>query len=349
MKRVVLFSAFLTPFRSGAEACAEEVALRLSDQFEITIITARLRRDLPKNDLLQGKVPVIRVGLGMSFDKWLYPFLAPLAARKLKPEVLHAVLESFAGAALLVSRWIGPKAYRLLTLQTTNRSFLKTSILKSADRVTAISNVLVADALERGVSNVVRIPNGIDVAAIREACSHHQKVPGRMLFVGRLEKMKGVDVLLQAISMLSVPVDLHIVGDGSQRTALEEQARELGLEGKVRFLGYLRGEALLTEYAEAQVFCGLSKSEALGNVFLEAQAAGCAVVATKVGGIPDIVLEGATGLLVTPGDAPAAMKAIETFLKEDEVRTTLTAQAQENAARYDWDLIAKKYSALYEA
>ncbi len=351
-KRVVILSAFLSPFRSGAEACAEEVALRLSDRFDITIITAKLRNDLPRYDLLQGKVPVIRVGFGIGLDKWLYPFLAPFAARKLKPELLHAVLETFAGVALLFTRWTTPKAKRILTLQTTNRNFLRGHILRSPDRVTAISAVLQKQATEYGRKDVTVIPNGIPYDDIRRACEGTQKIPSRILFVGRLEKMKGVDTLLRTFSRLPHSDErnsptLHIIGSGSQRHLLERLAHDLRLTDRVMFLGYLTGNNLYREYAEAEIFCGLSRSEALGNVFLEAQAAGCAVVGTDVGGIPEIVQDGVTGILVEAQHLELAADVLATLLKDETFRTSLANAGVERAKGYDWNAIAEQYEQVY--
>ena len=93
LPRVVILSTFLTPFRSGAEACAEEVARQLSRKFDITIITARLQKDLPVHDVLDGKVKIRRIGSGFGFDKWLFPFLAPFAARRLQPQIIHGILD----------------------------------------------------------------------------------------------------------------------------------------------------------------------------------------------------------------------------------------------------------------
>ena len=213
--RIVILSAFLTPFRSGAEACAEEVPLALKDQYDFTIVTARLKKSLPKKDMLHGTIPVVRVGFGFppprllrllgfseetalrragGFDKWFFPFLAPLAVRKLKPDIVHAVLETFAGLALVFCKWT-TKAKRMLTLQTTNRSFLKGFVVRSPDKVTAISSVLKEIALKLGRDDVTVIPNGINAAAIHESQLRHEKIPGRILFVGRLEPQKGVDIL----------------------------------------------------------------------------------------------------------------------------------------------------------
>jgi glycosyltransferase involved in cell wall biosynthesis len=351
MRRVVILSCFLTPLRSGAEACAEEVALRLSNEYDITIVTARMSRDLKKHDFLNGKVPVIRVGFGFGFDKWLYPFIAPLVARKLNPDLIHAVLETFAGLALHFCKWIVPRANRLLTCQTTNRSFLKKMVVRSPDTVTAISSALIKIIEECGRNDVVHIPNGIPVAVIRKSLQTHEKIPGRILFVGRLESMKGIDTLLHVFEKVLADVPeahLRIVGDGSQRQNLEKISQDLGISDQVIFAGHIDPHEVHREFAQAQIFCGLSRSEALGNVFLEAQAAGCAVVGTLVGGIPDIVKDGETGTLVSSDDTDAAANALLDLLSHPEKVKAFSHAGVLNASQYDWDHIAQRYLSVYQ-
>ena len=342
MKRVVILSAFLSPMRSGAEACAEEVPLALSSEFDFTIVTAKMRKDLPKRDMLQGRIPVVRIGFGMTFDKWLFPFLAPLAVWKLKPDSVHAILETFAGLALVFCR--APK--KILTCQTTNRSFLKGLIVNLPDTVTCISRSLASIVQSLGRSDVHLISNGINVGALADARLKHERVPGRILFVGRLEKMKGVDTLLQAVANLPGST-LRIVGDGSQRAVLSKLTTDLGIVDQVEFLGYLPPEKLAVQYAQAQVFCGLSRSEALGNVFLEAQATGCAVIGTSVGGIPDIIEQERTGLIVPPNDPEAAAKAIFRIMDDADLRRRLIEGGAAHAQQFDWGVIAREYAKLY--
>lgn len=337
MKHVVILSAFLSPLRSGAEACAEEVPAQLQQQFRFTLVTAKMQRNLPRKDELNG-IPVIRVGIGATVDKWLYPFLAPVVVMRLRPDVIHAILETFAGLALHICKFVAPSAKRILTCQTTNRSFLKGMIVRSPHVVTVISRALSELLHNLGRGDVERIPNGITGADFAAARAEYDKVPGRILFVGRLEPQKGVDTLLQACTQLSGECHLRIVGDGSQRTFLENSAPD-----GVAFVGRVSPDVIAREFAQAEIFCGLSRSEALGNVFIEAQAAGCAVVATRVGGIPDIVDE----ILVPVDDADAAAHALQTLLDQPELRMRLAEAGIKKASQYDWSTIATQYAALY--
>jgi len=341
MKNVVILSTLLSPFRSGAEACAEEVAVELSDKFNITIITAKLKPGLKRRDTLRGKVPVIRVGIGCMLDKWLFPFLAPFAARRLKPDVIHAILESYAGAALMACKWL-TKAKRILTCQSTNTSLLVGSMHRSADAVTCISTALQERAKKFGTEAKL-IPNGLHLSDVPEK----DKVLGRILFAGRLEKMKGVDTLLMAMTTLPSQTHLHVVGDGSLRAQLELRAEKLDLSDRVTFLGFIPVPDVYKEFAHADIFCGLSRSESFGNVFVEAQAAGCAVIGTNIGGIPDIISHGKTGLLVAPDDPEAASKAISSLLDDASLKKRLVEAGKENAKKYDWKEIAEEYAKIY--
>ncbi|HRH93059.1 MAG TPA: glycosyltransferase family 4 protein [Candidatus Peribacteria bacterium] len=355
-KRIVILSAFLSPHRSGAEAMVEEVSARLKDDEDITIVTclsdARLPKGLPRKDMVGG-VAVVRTGWGLGFDKYLFPILGPLAARKLKPQIVHAVLESYAGLALVFCRFLVPSARRMLTLQSTNTSLLLGVMHRAAHKVTAISSALIRRAETLGRNDVELIPNGVPLKTIRDACAFHKKIPGRVLSLSRLEPMKGVETLIAAFAAVlpDVPTNTHlrIVGDGSSRAGLEHQVRVLGIQDRVTFTGRVAPSAAYDEFAQAEVFGGLSRSEAFGNVFVEAQAAGCAVVATNVGGIPDIVTDQVNGLLVPPDDVIAAAAAFKRVLTDTVLRQTLSSSARQDKDRYDWSIIAKKYATVYDA
>jgi len=362
--KVVLLSAFLSPLRSGAESCAEEIAHRAWEKFDITIVTARLVRKLPDDDPFRGHAKVVRVGLGHRIDKWLFPFLAPFVVRRIEPQVVQAVLESFAGLAMVFSKLFWPNAKTVLTCQSTNTSLFVPLMHRRADRVTVISRILLTRAQGLGRSDALLIPNGIDVPAIARACADTKKIPGRILYVGRLEAMKGVDVLLRALArLLSSPSSLsigeggargeryhlRIVGSGSEEKALKHLADDLKLSEYVTFVGFVPIPRVFEEFAQAQIFCGLSRSEALGNVFLEAQAAGCAVIGTRTGGIPDIVEDDRTGLLVSPDDAEGAAQAMQKLLSDSHKWQELAQAGIASAKTYDWQGIVLRYEEVYRS
>ena len=344
-QRIAILSAFATPLRSGAEACSEEVPSALKDSYDFVIITARMRRDLPKEDTLESGIPMIRLGTGCRLDKWLFPFLAPIAAAKQRPQIIHAVLESYAGLALVFCRFTAPRARRMLTCQSTNTRLFVGLMHRSAHAITVISNTLVERAKRFGRTDATLISNGLTLQNIPRAA----KVSGRILFVGRHEKMKGIDTLLRAFAQVEHrQAHLHLVGDGSQKTVYEKLAEELGIADRVKFLGFVPVPDVYQEFAEAQIFCGLSRSEALGNVFLEAQAAECAVIGTRVGGIPDIVEDGKQGILIEPNDVEQAVHALEKLLCDEPLRSAMASEGVQHASHYDWSQIAEKYALVYE-
>lgn len=161
-------------------------------------------------------------------------------------------------------------------------------------------------------------------------------MPG-MPFIGiiaRLDQVKGHDVLVDAAELLKPRIpDLKIfcAGDGKQRERLCWQLPARGLDGMVRFLGHVPDRWSFLAGCRIGVVASLG-SEAVSRACLEWMAAGRPLIATKVGGIPDIVADGATGLLIPPGDAAALADAIQTLLWEPE-----RAEEMGRAARTRWE------------
>nr|MDQ3328497.1 glycosyltransferase family 4 protein [Chloroflexota bacterium] len=133
--------------------------------------------------------------------------------------------------------------------------------------------------------------------------------PLRLLWVGQLRPVKGLLHLLRALCSLrdeGQHMDLRLVGDGEQRDALIAEVAVLGLDDVVHLVGYVApGPVLDAEYEEADVFVLPSLSEGIPKVLFEAMARALPVVATEVGGVPDVVCDGENGLLVRAGDAHA--------------------------------------------
>lgn len=164
------------------------------------------------------------------------------------------------------------------------------------------------------------MPDGVDVSRFDSGRTRHETLraslgfPDRFVFLvaARLEPAKGIDVLLQALTLMRAHEDdvaVLIAGDGSQRVKLEAQASSLGLDAEsVRFLGLRDDVPDLMEAADALVLP--SRWEGLGVVLLEAALSLIPVIATNVGGIPEIVRDGVTGFLVPPEDPEALAHAM---------------------------------------
>lgn len=361
-KKLVIFSAFYEPFMSGAELCVKEVAERLGDKYDITVITAKLRKDLKAFEDF-GRYKVIRVGKGDALDKVRYIWLAPLAAKKINPLLLHAVMESYAGLALWFAKWILPGVPRILTLQSGDLDakfwskipLLWSGIHKSPDYITAISRFLAARARALGAKQAEVVPNGVDLGEAKDVLVNKEgNVCRRIIVLARLSWEKDHKNLVAAMPKIleKYPdAEMVFVGDGPLRENLKFQILYLKLENKIKLLGRLPHKTALEELAKADVSICPSLAEGLGITFIEAQILGVPVIGTDVGGIPDVIEDGKTGLLIKPGDDGAIAEAIiKVFDMPVEEREKIIVAAKFSAReKFNWDNIAKKVDEIYNS
>lgn len=193
------------------------------------------------------------------------------------------------------------------------------------------------------------VPHGVDTRRFRPADAPRRKAGGalRLLTVTRLVERKGLQFALEALAQLAcdrTPFEWQVAGEGNHRAALEAQARRLGLADRVQFLGHASGERLVEAYREADVFVLPSLTESFGVVLAEAMACGLPVVATRVGGVPEVVQHGENGLLVEAGSADALHGAIAAIAEDATLRARMAARNLARAREvYDWDLIARGF------
>ncbi len=154
-----------------------------------------------------------------------------------------------------------------------------------------------------------------------------------LAFAGRLTAPKALGVALEAVAQVP-DVELALAGDGDERAALEARAHELGLDGRVRFLGSLPREEVLALFRSADAALLSSAWENFPHTLVEALAVGTPAIATDVGGVREIVTDGENGLLVAPGDPSALAEAIRRFLGDAGLRSRLSAAAAPSAERF---------------
>ena len=246
--------------------------------------------------------------------------------------------------------------------------------------MTFADNLVAATPLERAqmvwlygadTTKIDVVPCGVDLDLFRPVPRQEaRKVlglpPSRriILFVGRIEPLKGIDTLLRAIALVAPKVphwqeNLSVViiggaqGAGADKvnaelTRLERMRADLGIEELVTFRGAQDQDSLVYHYSAAEMVVMPSHYESFGMVALEAMACGAPVVASKVGGLAFNVQDGQTGFLVPERDAEALAAKIRLLLEDDSLRKKLGQQAAQWAGRYGWPVIADQMLELYQ-
>jgi glycogen(starch) synthase len=328
--------------RAGSRRGAFDVA-PLEDE-ELRVVRVRYRR-LPRP---------------LSFGAFLAGAAAAyrrLAGEGFRPDLVHAHSHLAALPALVLGRVHGkPVVYTehwsIFLPANPNRlsrpmETLARTALRRSDAVLPVSEEL-AEALRLLAprARLQVVPNAVDENVFRPAERERADGDHVLLTAGLLDNdAKGLDVLLEAVALLAREVRLDVAGDGALRRGYEDLARRLGL-GEVRFHGLVPKQRLAALMQEADLFVLASRYENNPCVVLEAQASGLPVVATGVGGVPELVQDGG-GILAEPGNPAALARALDEALQglgrfhRDEI-------ARKARSRYGHVAIGQRLAAVYE-
>lgn len=368
-KRVLIFSTAYLPFVGGAEVAVKEITDRLSSDLSFVLITARLKPKVPEYEKI-GVVEVYRIGKGDAWDKYRLILNGHKKAKELGSfDLVWGIMASYAGFAALRFKKRNKAVPFLLTLQEGDSRwdiykhvwwcwFYFKQIFKKANGVQAISSYLARWAMELGFSGKpIIIPNGVTVPAFLPPAGQNQAALKRdlraqlgipenakiIITVSRLVKKNGLEDLLLAMALLPAISHLVILGSGALQISLERLSSQLGLQKRVHFLGEVAHRDIPPYLWGCDVFCRPSLSEGLGNAFLEAMTAGVPVVATPVGGIPDFLTDGETGLFCQAANAEDIARQIERILTDPVLCDKLRVNASALVVRgYSWDAIAPR-------
>ncbi len=350
----------------------------------LDIFTRRTDPDSPSVMELAPNVRLVQLDAGPhEADKEdLYPhlpeFVRRLAsyaeARGIAYDLVHSHywLSGWAGQ-MLKERWGVPHVIMFHTLGEVKLRFhpgerehphrleAERQIALAADRIVCASRGE-RDALVRlyGVpaQRVEVVPCGVDTGLFRPLGRQRARaelgLPGDVpivLFVGRLEPLKGLDLLLRAHARLQSPALLVIVGgderDEALRSRLRSLGRRLGSLQRVMFLPAVPHEELPLYYSAADVCAVPSHYESFGLVALESMACGTPVVASRVGGLQELVRDGETGFLVSPARPDTFARGLERLLSDPALRDALGRRARLAALGYQWPQVAERVEAIY--
>lgn len=361
--RVLFWSELYWPYIGGAEIFAAKLMSSLRARgVEFLVITSHHDRELPDADEHEG-IPIRRL-----------PFRGAIAGRDVKSFVramkqTSAIKREFA-PDLIHMNAVGPSAlFHLRTLDASPAPLLVTlqqEVLASQTdgSATLLGQVVHAARWMAGVSQAVldqlraahpeiadrssRIYNGVDRPALAPA-----PLPPtpHLLCLGRLIPAKGFDVALRAFAAL-IPQYPHarftIAGDGASRDELVALAKDLGIAERVEFTGWIEPDDVPRLINESTVVVMPSRREGMPIVAVQAAMMARPIVATPVGGLPEVVLDGETGLLVPAEDSAALAAALRTLLDDPPRAATLGQNARAHAdAVLQWERTVAQYHALY--
>ncbi len=229
--------------------------------------------------------------------------------------------------------------------------------IRQSDKIICVADMLREKAVYFGAEpeKIEVIPNGVDTEIFSILPAEiARKITGLdldtkvVLFIGQLIKRKGIHILLEAIPdvvhSIKTSVLFVILGEGILKEQLRQRAKELRIENYVQILGAKENKELPPCINSADLICLPSFSEGLPCVLIEALACGKPVVATRVGGVPEIIQNENLGILIPPGDVKELASAIITALKRDWDRKKIREYA---VAQYDWKIVCERITGLY--
>lgn len=349
--RIVQVNAFHYPFYGGIEHRMHHICRRLGKRHEVFVLTSQLAGTPAREEM--DNYTVVRLP-----SRFLHIYNPPYAKvrgtaeaiQELRPDLVDLHYRWAPSLTKGVLSYAGPKVYTChntigegvgLThyLSAWNdKAFFKK--MDSFDRVVCVSEFMRKDVEQHGVEakKLITIHNGVDMP------SRSSKDGDYILSLGRIVRLKGLEYLIQAMREVSAP--LVICGDGPDRKRLERLTAKLGLSDKVSFTGRVSEEEKAQRLAECRCFAVPSTQEAYGLVAAEAMSYGKPVIASDVGGLPEVV--GDAGLLVPSGDVSALSKALISVTTDGELRSRVGQAAKSRVAQFSWDDITRRTEELYE-
>jgi len=323
----------------GAESLLKNFVLEAKKNKIFNIEIATLYSNaIFKEEIKNAGIPVWDLNLEYKYDLRVIIKLIKLIKKK-KYNIVHVHLFP-ANIFVAVASLFLPKDIKWIfsehSVYNRRRSFKIFKILDSFTYGRYLKIICVSKQVQSALLNWMPstkgktkvVSNAVPVSGLLEIrnCKIYD-----ILFVGRLTQAKGVDVLLRAIKILknkySKNLKIAIVGDGPLKENLNNLTAELGVNGEVKFLGVRKDiEELMVS---SKIFVLPSRWEGLPMVILEAMSRGMSIIATKVGGIPELIENGKEGILISPEDSETLARAISSLLKNEELQEKLSQAAYE--------------------
>lgn len=375
---LALFPSDYYPARGGVQEITRQLAHENESRGgKSIVISNRWPKSLPRYDEYEG-VPVRRyvfrvpernfkqmTGALLVGPYTLHQVCADLKQHKTDIVNLHCVSSNayYARAAcrrlklplvLSLHGEISMDASKLYEWSTYARTIMR-QLMQEATSITACSHYSLKEAEdyygqpfgERGqvIYSGIRVADFLNVEPYRHSRPY-------IVAVGRLVKPKGFDVLLRALACLirseGFELDLLLAGDGEEEMPLKRLALELGVSDRLHMLGAVPREQAASLFAGSTMFILPSLREPMGTVLLEAMATGKPIVASRTGGVPELIQDGINGLLVEPGSIEELLRAMRRFLADPDFARRCGEGARRDVQKFDWSHSAEQFRQLYD-
>ena len=342
MKVLILISGLYPERIGGIETMGAEMAAHLARKHEVTVYTAygqglpaeeerngfRIRRLKSSRDLKLGFIPGIRT----------LNILREIGRQAERPDIIVSMSLMYGVVGYLARKFFG-LPYCIYVLGSNwytardrkSGGFAFRFGIKNCDVLIAQTSIIRDDVLKYFPEiRTEVIPNGITLPGRRAEGD-------KIISLGRLHRVKGLEYLIEAVRGIENCPEVLIAGSGPEEAGLRQMAKGLN----IRFLG----RVLKTRdvFTQGRFYVLPSLSEGLPQAALEAMSYGLPVIATRVGGVPEIIDHGRTGFLVEPGDPAALRKHMEKLIHDPDLNAAMSRHCLEEARKYSWENIIERF------
>jgi len=341
----------------GAERSVVYLAENINRrEFDVAVcVLGRRQGTFLEKELLEQGIPTFFLNIRWTFHPLTIRRLSRLFA-DFKPDVIHSHLRAIR-YVLIPSclRSIPVHIHTICSLAKHDTSFFYRWLNRIAFKYLGIKPVSISKEVARTVKEVYGVEslviyNGIPTSEYNLEDTRSPAGEIRLLNVGKFKRAKNHLLLVEAFAKAVAEeprLRLILAGDGSLRKKAERRVRQLGLKDKVDFLGWRSDIPILLK--DCDIFVLSSDWEGFGNVLVEAMSAGKPIVATRVGGVPEVVEDGVTGFLVPPRDADVFASAILKLVREKRLREEMGRKGREKAVKeFDISIVTREYERLYK-
>ena len=365
MKIAITVPLFPPKQLGGTEIATYNIAKHLARRgHEVHVITS-LDKGLPREGMEHGfyvhrifwrKIRFLGI---MSF--WVKMFWC---LKTISPDIVHVQsigmgIPGFLAKTFLKKPFVvygrGSEVY----LPSTFKNVISKLVLKNTESIIALTEDMKSEMQKLCDRDILVVPNGIDLEKFknlsRKDIREILKIKDNeniITFVGTLRPVKGVKYLIKAMELIvkkNENAKLMLVGDGEEREELESLVEEFGLKERVKFVGRVQNEEIPQYMAASDVLVLPSLSEGFPVTILEAMASGLSIVATKVGGLPEIVKDGENGFLVEPNNYGQIAEKVILLLEDEELRYKISKNNKERTKRYSWGHAVDKLEEIYQS